>query len=320
MVADELHNVVRAQLGDVDPTIGLEDFSMDDSSEANNVAQRVLDALATPPFLVERRVVVLREAQQLNASQVTHFISYAQAPTPGVIFVAGITGRSDKLAKACDEVISVAAGNYKERDAYVAKKFDEYGVVSDAATIHKVAETIGEDVSRVDQVARTLQAIYDSEPVKWSDVEPYVGDEGSVVPWDLTTAIDRGQTQKAILTARRMLDSRDKKGLQIVNQLKNHYTQRAAIGGLEAPNTEEVMARTEISSPTAANNFVRYSPNLNGKALVQAMKWITQADLDLKGGVDYGSNDLVTEQSKTDVTVIEVLVARLSRLALASRR
>ena len=47
---------------------------------------------------------------------------------------------------------------------------------------------------------------------------------------------------------------------------------------------------------------------------------ITRADIDLKGGVSYGGKDLNTDLDMTDVTVVEVLVARLAKMTQSARR
>jgi hypothetical protein len=48
--------------------------------------------------------------------------------------------------------------------------------------------------------------------------------------------------------------------------------------------------------------------------------WITQADLNLKGGASYGGKDLNTDLDVTDLTVVEVLVARLAKMTQGARR
>ena len=50
------------------------------------------------------------------------------------------------------------------------------------------------------------------------------------------------------------------------------------------------------------------------------MHWITEADLALKGAVSYGGKDLESDLDVTELTVIEVLVARLARLSFGARR
>ena len=70
MVYDTVRTVVEGALGDLDPTVALEDFTARDSSTGESSTARLLDALYTPAMLVERRVVVVRDAQYLTADEV----------------------------------------------------------------------------------------------------------------------------------------------------------------------------------------------------------------------------------------------------------
>jgi hypothetical protein len=62
------------------------------------------------------------------------------------------------------------------------------------------------------------------------------------------------------------------------------------------------------------------SERLGAARLATAVHWITDADLGLKGGVSYGGKDLESDLDVTELTVIEVLVARLARLSFGARR
>ena len=59
---------------------------------------------------------------------------------------------------------------------------------------------------------------------------------------------------------------------------------------------------------------------MGAERIGDAIHLIADADVDLKGGVSYGGKDLNTDQDVTDLTVIEVLVARLARLSAGARR
>ncbi|MDE3044643.1 MAG: hypothetical protein KGJ10_07430, partial [Acidobacteriota bacterium] len=59
---------------------------------------------------------------------------------------------------------------------------------------------------------------------------------------------------------------------------------------------------------------------LGPERLATAVHWLSEADLALKGAVSYGGRDLVNDQDVTELTVLEVLVARLARLSNAARR
>ena len=58
---------------------------------------------------------------------------------------------------------------------------------------------LGEDLSRLGTLLSTLEAAYGSgATVGPEELEPYLGQPGSVPPWDLTDAIDKGETEVAL--------------------------------------------------------------------------------------------------------------------------
>jgi len=90
MVYDAVHNVIAEALGELDPSFALQDFTAKDvtSSGGEPITPRVIEALNTPPFLVERRVVVVRDAQSLVADEVTEVLAWMSDPAPDVVLVS----------------------------------------------------------------------------------------------------------------------------------------------------------------------------------------------------------------------------------------
>jgi DNA polymerase-3 subunit delta len=168
-------------------------------------------------------------------------------------------------------------------------------------------------------MARTLSSIYGTAPLKFSHIEPYLGDAGDVPAWDLTDAIDSGDATKSIVVARRMLDSRGRGGLQIVNILQRHYLSMARLEGSGATSQEEAGSILSMS-PYPAGKALKMAQRLGPQRITQAVHWVREADVSLKGGVSYGGKDLNTDIDVTDLTVVEVLVARLARMSGAGRR
>ena len=323
MVYDALHNVLQTALGDLDPSFALQDFTAKDaaSSSSESVISRVIEALNTPPVLVERRVVVVRDAQSLLADEVSELLQWIENPAPAVILILGVVGtKANKLVKAAGDVVETNVGSRaQDRTAFVAEKFAEYNVSIDRSTAQKIAEVVGDDVARVDAMARTLSSIYGTAPLKFSHIEPYLGDAGDVPAWDLTDAIDSGDATKSIVVARRMLDSRGRGGLQIVNILQRHYLSMARLEGSGATSQEEAGSILSMS-PYPAGKALKMAQRLGPQRITQAVHWVRETDVSLKGGVSYGGKDLNTDIDVTDLTVVEVLVARLARMSGAGRR
>jgi DNA polymerase-3 subunit delta len=222
--------------------------------------------------------------------------------------------------KAAGEVLEVNVGaRIADRVTFVKSKMDEYDVTIDHTTAQRVAEQLGDDVARVDALARTLQSIYGSAPVDFRRLEPYLGDAGDVPVWDLTDALDAGDATKSIVVARRMLESRGRGGLQIVSALQRHYLNMSALEGSDA-RTKEDAARILAINAYPAGKALAMAERLGAARLSTAVHWITEADLALKGAVSYGGKDLESDLDVTELTVIEVLVARLARLSFGARR
>ncbi len=322
MVYDALHNVISDALGDLDPALALEDFTAKDVTAAGeSTLPRVLEALNTPAFLVERRVVVVRDAQLLLAEEAAQLSAWMGAPTPATVLILAVVGaKSHRLVKAAGAVVEVNVGSrVAERVTFVKEKMAEYDVVVDHATAQRVAEQVGDDVARVDALARTLQSIYGTAPLVFARVEPYLGEAGDVPAWDLTDALDAGDVTKAITVARRMLESRQRAGLQLISLLSRHYLNMARLEGSDAQTKDDAAALLGMNA-FPAGKALQQGQRLGADRLATAVRWLTHADLDLKGGVSYGGKDLESDLDVTELTVIEVLVARLARLSFSARR
>ena len=322
MVYDALRNAVAAALGVLDPSVALEDFvAKEVSASRGSVVSSVLEALNTPPFLVERRVVVVRDAQLLLADESAMLIEWMKAPAPAVVLILAVVGaKSNKLVKAAGEVIEVNVGSRApERASFIESTLERYRVSVDRTALQRIGERVGDDVARVDALARTLSSIYGTAPLSFAHVEPYLGDAGDVPEWDLTDAIDAGDATRAIVVARRMLDSKSRAGLQIVNILQRYFTRLTRLEGSGARSDEDAAALLGINK-YPAGKALRSAERLGASRIVVSIHMITRADMDLKGGVSFGGKDLNTDLDATELTVIEVLVARLARLSRAGRQ
>lgn len=322
MVYDALRHVVTAALGGLDPSVALQDFTVKDVTTAGgSVLAAVLEALYTPPFLVERRVVVVRDAQGLSGEETAALAAWMREPAPGVVVVVAVVGaKSHKLVGAADEVRDVNVGyGAKSRASFVNETLARYRVVADAPAAALIAGRVGDDVARVDALARLLAAVYGTAPLGVTHVEPYLGEAGGVPEWDLTDALESADAARAITVARRMLDSRGRAGVQIVNMLQRYYLRMARLEGADVTSADDA-ARLLGMNAFGAKKLLAMAGRLGAARIADAVHLIANADVDLKGAVSYGGKDLETDRDVTELTVIEVLVARLARLSASARR
>jgi DNA polymerase-3 subunit delta len=137
-----------------------------------------------------------------------------------------------------------------------------------------------------------------------ADVEPFLGDKGSVLPWDLTDAIDRGDATTALTMMRRMVRSGEYHPLQLMALLHNHYSRLLRLDGPNVTSATEAMTLIGSKSEFQARKYLDTYRRLGSKNVAGAIQLLARADVDLRGGKDL-----------EDELVMEILVARLSRLA-----
>ena len=151
----------------------------------------------------------------------------------------------------------------------------------------------------------TLAAAYgEGATVSLEDLEPFLGEAGSVAPWELTDAIDAGDTKAALSVLRRMLAAGESPPLVVLARLHRHYRQLLRLDGSGATSADQAAELLGLRSSFPAGKALTVSRRMSTSSIARAIRLLAQADLDVRG-----TTALPGE------LVLEVLVARLSRLA-----
>ncbi len=304
--------LIRQLVGDGDRTLMVDDFDGDDFE-----MRAVVDAAQTPPFLTESRVVVARGIGRFNTEDVAPMVAYLGDPLPSteLVLVAG-GGRvpkalTDALKAAKATTIATAPpSRAKERVGWFDDQIRHSGLKLDGQALQMVAEWLGEDAGRLQGIIETLHATYgEGTTLRSADVMPFLGDAGGVPPWDLTDAIDRGETTKALQLLHRMLRAGERHPLQVMSILHGHYSKLLALDGSDARDEASAAAVMGIKPGFPARKALDQYRRLGSGGTSRAIGLLAQADLDLRGAKEW-----------PEELVMEVLVARLSRLAGTARR
>ena len=299
--------LVHRLVGTEDRTLMVDDFSGDDYE-----LRAVVDAAQTMPFLTDKRVVVARDIGRFTADDASPLVAYLNDPLPStdLVMVAG----GGRMAKSLVDAAKKAGGtttnttpptSKRDRSMWIEEQVAGAGMMLDSSALALIAGWMGEEPGRLGGVLETLQSTYGKDrKLSAGDVEPFLGDSGSVPPWDLTDAIDRGDTAAALSMLARIISSRHP--LQVMATLHSHYVRLLKLDGAEA-NTEQAVADVlGIKAGFPARKALDQYRRLSSGGVARAIDLLAQADLDLRG-----QRDLPEE------LVMEVLVARLSRLSPA---
>jgi len=311
LVGQAARSLIEELVGERDASLVVEEHgtpSIDDLDVAV-----VLDACTTPPFLVDRRVVVLREAGRLTARDATRLLPVVDSPLPGVVLVLVGGGGTvpQALVKAvagAGGLVDTAVGTGRARSAWVAERVAESPVRLDAAARGTLEAHLGDDLGRLSGILLTLASAYgEGAAVGMAELEPFLGEAGSVPPWDLTDAIDVGATAPALVALHRLLGPGGRAAPELVAVLHRHFSNMLRLDGAAAASGEDAAQLLGVRSPFVAQKAIAQGRRLGSERLAQAVALVAEADVDVKGRTALPSE-----------LVLEVLVARLARLARGS--
>jgi DNA polymerase-3 subunit delta len=318
LLAETVHELVHGLIGDADRTLMVDEldaarYDVDGTTQIGPV----VDAAQTPPFLTDRRVVVARQAGVFTTTDsVAPLIEYLADPLPTTSLVivwerpprAGARlGRiPTKLSDAVKKrgiMVDAGAGSGKARDQWLEDQLRSSPVRLDAAARKAVTERIGEDAGLLVGVLSTLAAVFGpDQAVGVEDIQPYLGQEGGVKPFELTDAIDRGDVTGSLDKLSRLIGGGGWHPLQVMATLSNHYLRMLALDGAGVADEKAAAELLGLKGSTfPARKALQQGRKLGSDRLREMTVLLARADLDLRGTMAWPPE-----------LVVEILVARLA--------
>jgi DNA polymerase-3 subunit delta len=316
---DALHALVRDLVGDGDIGLMVEDFDYAEDADPG----AIVDAARTPPFLTERRVIVARDVTNHSSEALGAIVEYLEDPSPTTSLVLVVANDKDDRPKSATaltaavkkvgHVVEAAIPGGRGRSMWLQDHLKGAPVRLDGAAVTLVDKHLGEDLGRLTNLLESLAAAYGrGSKVGVDEVEPFLGEAGSVPPWELTDAVDAGDIPRALSTLHRMLAAGERHPLQIMGTLHGHFGNMLKLDGRNIRDEAEAAAVLGMKGKSTfpAKKAMEQGRRLGHEGVARAIHLLSEADLTFRGfGKDW-PEDLV----------MEVLVARLCRLAPARRR
>ena len=303
--------LVRQRVSELVAELTSDPFAVEDFSGDEYEVAALLDACATPPFLGDSRVVVARNVGRFRAEELTPLVDWLADPLPttSLVLVAGGGTASQKLVNAVKKVgtlVDTSPGTGKARTSWLVARMKDGPVKLDAAAGNLLSEHLGEDVGRLAGLLDALAAAYgEGAKVGVEELAPFLGEAGATAPWDLTDAIDRGDTEGALTHLHRMMRAGERHPLVIMATLQRHFGAMLRLDGSGVTSEQEAAALLGMA-PFPAKKAMAQARKLGWAGISRAITLLADADLALRGAAGW-----------PDDLVMDVLVARLSKLAPA---
>ncbi len=311
VVAQEVRALLADVVGDLDHTLVVEEIGGGPGEELSVGA--VVDACLTPPFLVDRRVVVVREAGRLLTADVPRLVEVVKDPLPSTVLVlvgggGTVPAPLVKAVNAAGKIIDVTTSKAGDRKAWLHEHLRGAPVKLEPAAADLLAGHVGEDLGRVEGLLGALSAAYgEGARISADELAPYLGEAGNVPRYELTDAIDKGDPGRALLVLHRMLDAGGLVPIQVLATLHGHFANMLALDGDDVAGERDAAALLG-TAPFVAKKALEQSRRLGSTRIAEAVNLIAAADLDVRGASGLNAE-----------VVIEILVARLARQTRPAR-
>lgn len=312
LVSAELTELVNQLIGTSDRATMYEshDAEAATADERERAIRNAVMGAETPSLFGDARVVVLRGIHEATVDQLAPLIGYLRDPpetTHLVITAVGKLAKSttDALEKSGATVIATLPPTRRnELVVWFHEQFAQAGLKLDPDAMNSVIDWLGQDQARLPSLIEVLVSAFGtSKKLSADDVQPFLGEQGSVLPWDLTDAIDRADASTALTMLRRMVRSGEYHPLQVMSLLHNHYVRLLKLDGPDVRDSQQAMKLIGSNSEFQGRKYLDLYRRVGSGGVSSAVQLLSRADIDLRGGKDL-----------PEELTMEILVARLSKM------
>ena len=317
IVSRELEKLITSLLENEDKSLVVEELLEDDYQTDSEIysVESLVSAIQTVPFLTRKRIVIGRDFARFSKKEdLEPLFAYMKDPieTNYLILVwekGAKLQRANQIPKSlieavngCGEVIDIRVG--RKVNGWIREQVGESSIMLDEASITLLEKSVGEEIARIPAILATLESVFGSgSDLQSSDIEPYIGQAGNVVPWELTDRITTGNAASALGILTRMQGNGAQHQMQILGFLSNHYFRILQLSGRSGVTSEEAANLLGDKSAYRAKKTLSEANRLGPEKSKRAIQLLAEADVNLRGGTGVPAE-----------TVMEVLVARLSSL------
>jgi DNA polymerase-3 subunit delta len=261
----------------------METFGGDSAS-----ADEIVNAANTMPFMSERRLVIVRDVEKMDAAGLETLAAYSRDPAPYtcLVLVASKIAKNSKLYRAVAATgvaFEYAAPKRTEYAAEVVKLLKERGKQISSRDAQTVVDLVGRDLRRLDAEADKLAAyLGDKDRVSASDIAQVVTAGAAASVFELTDAVGERDTRRALVILSRLIESGESvHGVHamLVRHVRSLVSARAlASRGLSPDAMAPEIGMAPWMARTAVKQASRYEP----LELARALSGLADAEEQMK--------------------------------------
>ncbi len=202
------------------------DFNFDQFSGPDSSARDIIQAANTLPFMSEKRLVVVKEADKLSAEEILQIAKYAENPsqTTCLVLVAESVNKASRLYKAVEKDGEIA--EYKLKDSphvWIKTQFAGRGKLVSDSLARYLLHMVGPDLLRLSVEIEKISLYHTGDRIiDPIEIEPVVTRSFEISVFDLAGSIGERNIPKAIDVLHYLLQQKEPP-LAILNLIARHF-------------------------------------------------------------------------------------------------
>jgi DNA polymerase-3 subunit delta len=272
----------------------------DDLSEilldADSSVPEFLEAVGTASLFGDRRLVIVRDAQDLRKDLLEAATAYLESPNPDTILALIATGKTklDAAAKKLGAIVSLDAPKGRRLVGWLRERAKDHKLKLDDRGGWGLIDSVGTELRDLDSALEQLStAKGDGTTISATDVRrmfPRLADERTFA---FTDAVGERRLSDAMTALRRLLDQGDEP-LAVFGVLVAHLRRLLRVRRL-ADHGSRAVGEALGMPEWRAEKMAKQARSFREEELIQAMGVMADADIEMKG--EFPSSQVALERA-----------------------
>ena len=251
-------------------------------------AGEILEVAMTFPVFADKRLVTIKDAHQLPASELEKILPYLQNPAPEtcLLFIAGKIDSRRKFIqqlKKNDSLIEFKPLTDREFPQYIRNILNQRNIKISADALDLFCSMVGGNLHEIHaELDKLLTYIGTANLIDVMDVQAVVSRGRAENIFELGNAVGRGDIEKALTLVMR-LSAAGEAPLKILSLLVLHFRRLWKVRELQVqkrPANE--IAKVAGVPPFVVNGLIQQGKKFSRKDFIRAHELFLEADLAMK--------------------------------------
>jgi DNA polymerase-3 subunit delta len=275
------------------------DFNQDVFYAMDVTPEQVIDISKSFPMMSEKRLVILKEAQQWRKNQLDKLLEYAETPSSSTVLVIAHKGKKvdkrSKLAKAINKngVIFESKAFYdNEIPGWIKQYVQNLGFTITEQASYLLSEYLGTEIGKhVNELKKLQINLEPGHVINEHDIEKYVGISKDYNTFELIKALGHRNVDKANMIAKRMGENMKDHPIQLIlPTLAGFYGKVMAIHFEKTINRQDISRKIGVSM-YFIGDYMAAHQNYPAKKIFENISIIRDFDLRSKGWNGSGTTE-----------------------------